>query len=134
MKLNKLMGELGKIQMEMMLEEHLSSREADKKMARRNEILKMVSGKKIDLKWLFEEYSGMQVRKHNMMILLGEDSGGQQKRDYIRKLERIMGYFVFASTKCEGQTGHQARNEQLQIYYAINELFIAWKYAYKNNG
>ena len=129
MKLNKLMVELGKLQIEIMLKEHLSSWQSDKKIARRSEILKLVSGKKIDLKGLFEEYEGKHIRKHNMRIFLGEAIGGQQKRDYIRKLERIMGYFVWASTKYEGQTGYQAREEELRICYAINELCIAWKYA-----
>lgn len=134
MKLNKLMVELGKLQMEIMLEKHLSSREADKKMARRNEILNLVEKKKLDTKWLFGEYSGMQVRKRNMRIFLGEDRGGQQKRDYIRKVEKMMGYFVFAITKYEGRTGYEAREEELRICYAINELFIAWRYAVKDQG
>lgn len=134
MKLNKLMVELGKLQMEIMLEKHLSSREDDKKMARRNEILNLVVEKKLDTKWLFEEYSGMQVRKRNMRIFLGEDRGGQQKRDYVRKLEKMMGYFVFAITKYEGRTGYEAREEELRICYAINELFIAWRYAVKDQG
>lgn len=134
MKLNKLMVELGKLQMEIMLEKHLSSREADKKMARRNEILNLVAKNKLDTTWLFEEYSGMQLRKRNMRIFLGEDRGGQQKRDYIRKVEKMMGYFVFAITKYEGRTGYEAREEELRICYAINELFIAWRYATKDQG
>ena len=134
MKLNKLMGKIGKLQMEIMLEENQLSREVEKKRAERNESLKLVSAKKIDLKGLFEEYESMNVRKHNMQIFLGEEIGGQQRSDYVRKLERIMGCFVWASMKCEGRTGYEAREEELRICYAINELFIAWRYAKKDQG
>lgn len=134
MKLNKLMGKIGKLQMEVMLEENQLSREVEKKRAERNEILRLVAGKKIDLKALFEEYDSMKVRRHNMKIFLGEEIGGQQRSDYIRKLERIMGCFVWASMKCEGRTGYQERDEELRICYAINELFIAWKYAVRYQG
>ncbi len=133
----KVIVQLGEIQLNLMMAEQLQVEEGNAKKIREEKknkeyLLRMISNEPLDLEKILEEYQALNVRKKNMNILTGaEVMSEQENREYLHEIKKLVGWLVLAHTKYVGKKEFWEKKAYNDVCNAIRELFIGWRYAYK---